>query len=334
MMLKSICKEGSGQVTEENNIRSNRRKKRKKKRSIGFKILMFLLGLIIFAVAGVAGYGVSVIKKMDKVELKDEDLGITPKSELNEYKDVGEIKNIALFGIDSEDGSGRSDAIIIATIDSVHDKLKITTVMRDSYVNIEGHGMDKINHAYAFGGPALAVKTLNENFGLNIDNFASVNFESLPTIVEAFGGIQMEIRDEEAPYISGINSGGTYTLNGQQALDYSRIRKIGNDYERTERQRKILSALFKTGLSLPKTSYPSMINTIAPVLTTSLNTGDILSLATKVVTMGGGTLQENRFPRDEDIVPNDSTDGIYYMKFDIQTVKKAIQDYIFDDKMN
>lgn len=322
-------------MSNENKIHNtNKKHRKKKKKSVGFKILMVVLALLIFGVAAGISYGFSVVNKMESVDLKKDDLGITSKEDLKKYEKADDIKNIALFGIDSEDGTGRSDAIMIATIDSSHNKLKITSVMRDSFVNIPEHGMDKINHAYAYGGPTLAIKTLNENFGLNIDEFASVNFDSLPTLVEAFGGVEVTLNDDEAVYVSGIGSGGTYTLNGQQALDYSRIRKVGNDYERTERQRTVLTALFKKGISMPKTSYPSMVNTIAPVLTTSLNTSDILGLATKVVTMGNGNLLQDRFPRDEDIIPNDSTDGIYYMKFDIPSVKQKMQDYIFDDKTN
>lgn len=319
-------------MTKEKNKRKGNKKKKKK--SVGFKILMVVLALLIFGVAVAVSYGFSVVNKMESVDLKKDDLGITSKEDLKKYEKADDIKNIALFGIDSEDGTGRSDAIMIATIDSSHNKLKITSIMRDSFVNIPEHGMDKINHAYAYGGPTLAIKTLNENFGLNIDEFASVNFDSLPTLVEAFGGVDITLNDDEAVHVAGINSGGTYTLDGQQALDYSRIRAVGNDYERTERQRTVLTALFKKGISMPKTSYPNMVNTIAPVLTTSLNTSDILALATKVVTMGNGNLLQDRFPRDEDIIPNDSTDGIYYMKFDIPSVKQKMQDYIFDDKIN
>lgn len=319
-------------MAEENNKR--RRNKKKKKKSVGFKILMVVLALLIFGVAAGISYSFSIVNKMESVDIEKDDLGITPKEDLKKYEKADDIKNIALFGIDSEDGTGRSDAIMIATIDSAHNKLKITSVMRDSFVNIPEHGMDKINHAYAYGGPTLAIKTLNENFGLNIDEFASVNFDSLPTLVEAFGGVEITLNDDEAVHVAGISSGGTYTLNGQQALDYSRIRAVGNDYERTERQRTVLTALFKKGISMPKTSYPSMVNTIAPVLTTSLNTSDILALATKVVTMGNGTLLQDRFPRDEDIIPDDSNGGTYYMKFDIPSVRQKMQDYIFDDKAN
>lgn len=323
-------------MTEQNNIAVNKnlkKKKKSKRKTILIRTGLGFLIVILFAISALITYGINIVNNMDKVDLDKADLGITENEELKNYKNSNKIKNIALFGVDSEDGVGRSDAIMIATIDPVHNKLKITSIMRDSYVNIDGYGMDKINHAYAYGGPTLAIKTINENFGLNIEEFATVNFESLPKIVEAFGGVELTITNDEAQYVSGITSGGTYLLNGQQALDYSRIRKIGNDYERTHRQRLILSALFKKGLSMPVTSYPGILNTISPLLQTSLGTSDILSLATKVVGIGNGSLEQERFPRDEDVLPADPNATISYINFDIESVRKVMQDYIFDDKL-
>ena len=93
---------------------------------------------------------------------------------------------------------------------------------------------DKINHAYAFGGPQLAIKTLNENFNLNIEDFVAVNFDSLPEIIDMIGGVTVDITSEEVSHIPGISSAGTYNLNGAQALSYSRIRyATGGDYVRT-----------------------------------------------------------------------------------------------------
>ncbi|MDZ7548740.1 LCP family protein, partial [Clostridium perfringens] len=136
---------------------------------------------------------------------------------------------------------GRSDSIMILTLDSVHNKLKLTSIMRDSYVNIPGRGLDKINHAYAFGGPELAVRTLNENFDLNIKEFMAVDFTSLPTIIDKLGGVTINIIPEEISHIPGITSAGNQVLNGKQALAYSRIRYAsGGDYKRTERQRTVV----------------------------------------------------------------------------------------------
>lgn len=311
-----------------NKINSN-----KKKKNLGFKISMVILATLIFIFAIGAGYAYSLFNKMDNVELNKSDLGIAPKEEFKDYENHESIKNIALFGIDAEEGqAGRSDSIMIATIDSAHNKVKITSIMRDSYVNIPDHSMDKINHAYAFGGPTLAIRTLNENFGLNIENFISVNFSSLPQIIDTLGGITIDITDEEISHIPGISSVGPTLLNGKQALAYSRIRYAsGGDYERTHRHRNVMSAVFKKALEASPTSYPSMLNNILPLVQTNLSSGDFISLATKVASMGNGTLEQERFPRDGD-AQGDSSSGVYYLKFDIETVKKQMKDYIFDDK--
>lgn len=188
------------------------------KRSLGFKISMgiFVVLLIIIAICTVYAY--SLYSKMDNVKLNKSNLGISKKEEFKEYESYESIKNIALFGIDAEDGeAGRSDSIMVATIDPLHNKVKVTSIMRDSYVNIADYGMDKINHAYAFGGPTLAIRTLNENFGLNIENFVSVNFSSLPQIIDILGGITIDITDEEISHIPGVSSTGPTVLKGKQS---------------------------------------------------------------------------------------------------------------------
>ena len=162
------------------------------------KKLVIKIFLIIFSISlalGLAGFGIlhSMLSKVENVELNKEELGIASKDELDEFKDHEKIKNIALFGIDSADGVGRSDTMIIATIDPIHDKLKISSLMRDSYVNIKNHGTDKLNHAYAFGGPQLAINTINQNFGLNVEDFVTVDFASLPKIIDILGGIELNI---------------------------------------------------------------------------------------------------------------------------------------------
>ena len=185
-----------------------------------------IAGILIFVLVGATVfYGNYLLNKIDKVEIDKENVGITEEVEekLSQYDD--KITNIALFGIDAEDGGvGRSDSIIIATLDFHNKKLKLTSIMRDSYVDIDGYGTDKINHSYAFGGAELAIKTLNQNFNLNIEDFVAVNFTTMPKIIDKIGGITVDITSEEVSYIQGIESAGTYNLTGDQALDYSRIR--------------------------------------------------------------------------------------------------------------
>ena len=232
----------------------------------GKKIILWILGIILFIILGLGVgtyiYANSLLNKMEKVEIDKEEVGITEdvKEKLTQYDDT--ITNIALFGVDAEDGqAGRSDSIMIATIDTHNKKLKLTSIMRDSYVNIDGHGLDKINHAYAFGKAQLAIKTLNENFDLNIEDFVAVNFSSLPKIIDKIGGIELDIDSEELKYINGyiknintvnstsspeIVSTGTQHVDGTQAMAYCRIRYTsGGDYKRTERHREVLSKIFE-----------------------------------------------------------------------------------------
>ncbi len=308
-------------------------KKTKKKKSIFFKIGISLLSILIILIVIGIGTFYSFFNKVDKVKIDTTKLNINEK-DLDKYQEIKNIKNIAFFGIDAEDGqAGRSDAIIILTIDSTHKKLKLTSIMRDSYVNIEGHGMDKINHAYAFGGPELAIQTINTNFGLNIEDFVSVNFSSLPKIIDLLGGVDINITAEEVPHIQGIDIEGPHTLTGEQALSYSRIRyATGGDFVRTDRQRTVLNSLLSKFSQMPVTSYPELISTILPHVKTSMNTSDILSLATKSASLVDTGLKQDRYPHDED-AEGIMLDGIYYLSFDLDKVKKEMMDYIFDDSV-
>ena len=322
-----------------------RKKKKKKKKSLGFKILMGLLFTLLAVLIIGGGYIIGILSNMEKTKLNTEDLGII-EEEFDQYKNANKITNIALFGVDSVSGEGgRSDSIMVATVDPVHKKLKITSIMRDSYVYIDGYGQDKINHSYAYGGPELAIKTINENFGLNIKNYATVDFSSLPVIIDLLGGIDIEITNEELEYIneyinhlnyiegkssSNIYSAGIQHLDGIQALAYSRIRyTAGGDYERTQRHRTVLNALFNKILSSPVTSYPALLNDLLPYVETSLSTTEILSLATEVASIGKN-LEQDRFPRDG-YAEGANIDGIYYLTFDIETAKQQMREYIFND---
>lgn len=327
--------------------RVERNNKKKKKKSLFLKISITIVSIIALLIAIGIGTFYSIFNKMDNIDLNKENLGVTSKEELEVYDNYKKIKNIALFGIDSADGVGRSDSMMIATVDPVHDKLKITSLMRDSYVNIDGYGYDKLNHAYAFGGPELSIKTINQTFGLNIEDFVAVDFASLPKVIDILGGIELDITDEELQYINGyiddINSkDGTYSphisyagpqhVDGVQALAYSRIRYTsGGDYERTRRHRTVLEQLFNKALTVSPTQYPTIINQLLPYVKTNLGATDILSLATKVATMGGGTLEQDRFPRDG-YGEGQMIDGVYYLVFDEAATKQQMMDYIFDDK--
>lgn len=322
----------------------------KRMKTVSKVFLAIGLVLLIAIIVGVC-YIVSILSKVNTVDFNTSDIGIDSslQSTLKEQKKDDTIINIALFGIDSRAGEqARSDAIMILTIDNKHGKVKVSSIMRDSYVEIDGRGMDKINHAYFFGGPELAVKTLNQNFGLNITDFASVEYDGLSQIIDAFGGVTLSLTPEEV-YQANLNinevavyqnytpqlisGSGELHLSGQQAVGYARIRAIGGDSQRTDRQREVLEKLFEKAMNLSVTEYPGMISKLLPLVKTSLTSGEILSIGTNMVLGGKPKFEQARFPMNEDFDnPSGSTiGGIWYLTFDLEQNKERMQKYIFDD---
>lgn len=304
------------------------------------KILISIIVVVLLIITTLTMYTLYLSNKVQKhnISKNDTDLGISKefKEKIDSNPDIKNITNIALFGVDSPDDkneNGRSDSIMILTIDNVHNKLKLTSIMRDSYVNISNHGMDKINHAYSFGGPELAINTLNSNFDLNINDYAMVNFSTLPQIIDKLGGVDINIKDYEIPSLStyGIYSPGKYTLNGEQALTYCRIRYDGNgDYERTERHRAVLNSLFEKFKEQNVADYMSLADTILPLVKTSLSTTEIIKTGTIILTSGMKNLEQERFPTDE-YSSGEIIDDVFYLTFDKENVKDQIHKYIFED---
>ena len=233
--------------------------------------------------------------KIQKVELpSDKDLGITETTAQN----LTGYRNIAIFGVDSRSddyGIGnRSDCIIIASINNDTGAIKLISVYRDTYVNIEGHGLDKITHAYSYGEAPLAVKTLNTNLDLNINEFVTVNFDSVAEAVDQLGGVQLTITSDEIKYINGyidetskvtgktsehITEPGTYTVDGVQAVAYSRIRYTdGGDYKRTERMRTVIEAMFSKLKTKNLNEINSFADKILPHVYTNISATDIISM--------------------------------------------------------
>ena len=249
------------------------------------KVLGIFVIIILILVGLALGIGYAFISdKLSSVKYVDID---EANIELNSgvEKELKNFRNIAIFGLDSRNSSfanSRSDCIIIATINKKTNDVKLTSVYRDTYVDIEGHGLDKITHAYAYGGPELAINTLNKNLDLNITEFVTVNFDTVETIVDSIGGITLTISDAEAGQI-GFSSGGTYTLDGKEALAYSRIRKIDSDYQRTERMRTVLEAVFDKVKSQDLSDISNFVDIVLPHISTNMSTNSIMSLVPSAV---------------------------------------------------
>ncbi|EHK2349222.1 LCP family protein [Clostridium perfringens] len=297
------------------------------------KRIIFIISLVIILFLIILGGGFYYLNfklnKVQKVEVNKDNLSIN-KAQVYEEK---YIKNIALFGIDAPKGKvGRSDAIMILTLDEEHKIMKLTSIMRDAYVDIPGHGDDKITHAYAFGGPELAMKTLNENFKINVEDFMAVNFTSLPEIIDKLGGVKINITEEEIPHIPGITSPGEQILNGEESLAYSRIRyATGGDYKRTERQRVVLESVFEKLKSTPTKEYTSLIDGFLPYIETNMSSMDMIKLATDAAPLLKGNLETARLPLDG-YCDGKMINGVWYLVYDRQATLNQIQEYIYDNK--
>ena len=320
-----------------------RKKNGKKKMKLWLKILIPVL-VVLGIAGGTAAYVLmDIAGSYDPVELNEAELGFDSVIDKN-------VKNIALFGVDSRNGlldkGTRSDSIIILSIDKNHNKVKLSSIMRDAYVNIPGRGMDKITHAYAFGGAELAVRTLNENFDLDITDFATVDFANMAEIVDAVGGVTIDVKDNELNNLNEcirslametgttadpVKSSGTQVLNGVQAVGYSRIRYVGNgDFERTERQRTVLMQLFNKALSMNPTKYPQLAKDLLGLTKTSLDSGTLMGYAP--LALQKPTMVTTRFPTDSDY-KGEKINGIYYMTFNDAVTTQKLHDFIYNDIM-
>lgn len=258
----------------------NIKKTTEKKGLKAFGITVLVLVLLLISIVGVTLWFINdKFSKMQKIDIKEEELNVSSEVE----KNLAEYRNIAIFGIDSRQDSyskgNRSDCIIIASLNNTTKEVKLISVYRDTLVDIEGHGLDKITHAYSYGGAPLAIKTLNTNFDLNIKEFVTVNFDAVKEIVDNVGGITMPITKEEVSHIAGINKPGTYNLTGEQALAYSRIRyATGGDYKRTERMRDVLTAVMNKIKSFDISKLNNFIDFVLPKVYTNIGAGDVFSM--------------------------------------------------------
>ena len=284
---------------EENNMR------KKKKMNKGLKIfLIILLVLVIFILGlGVAGYTFvnGKIGKMQKENIDTTAVGINEetKQELKGYR------NIALLGIDSradDYGLGnRSDCMMIASINQETNEIKLISVYRDTYVYVMENGtkrLDKITHAYSYGGAQNTLKSLNEAMDLNITEFVTVNFDAVIAAVDSLGGVYRVIDESEIKYIndyidatsesSGVKSShithsGRQKLDGVQAVSYTRVRyTTGGDYKRTERMRTVVEAMLSKAKTLNVGQLNSFADTILPKIRTNISTSEIWGLIPKL----------------------------------------------------
>ncbi len=215
------------------------------------------------------------------------------------------VVNIMLIGQDRRLGQGtqRSDSMILVTFNKSTKKITLTSFMRDQYVRIPGYGNDKLCHAYAYGGMRLLNQTLYDHFGVEIDGNIEVDFSGFETIIDKLGGVKLDLTKKEAKHLNKLEGWGlepgVNVLTGEQALLYSRIRSIDNDYSRTERQRKVLLSLIDEYKGEDLGTTISMAEDFLPLVTTDIPQNQVMSYVVDLYgLMANAEVETMRIPVD------------------------------------
>ena len=248
--------------------------------------------------------------------------------------------NILLIGADEADpdGNARSDAMILVRSDPQNAQVHMVSFLRDLYVSIPGHGKSRLNAAYTYGGEALLKQTLAENFGVAVDRTATVQFSLLSDLVDQLGGIDAEISSKELPELnrllpageSKVPQAGVQRLNGQQALGYTRIRKIDSDFQRTERQQKVISAMLRRASEMGYWDLLGLAVKTLSSIETDLTLGDITSLLPLVARLDEMEMASARVPFDgtyEDTTIN----GMMVLEPDLENIRTQLNEFLYGE---
>ncbi|MFT3952611.1 MAG: LCP family protein [Oscillospiraceae bacterium] len=285
-----------------------------KKRHILRTVIIVLLVLLLAGLGLYAYLIKSYIGEMNIVETG-------PRADLSGVALTSDedVRNILVIGSDTRyaDKNGRSDSMILVSLDTKNNRVTLSSFMRDMYVEIPGHGWDKMNASLAKGGAELVMDTLAYNFGIQVDEYLYVDFYSFVDIVDAVGGVEIKLSDAEAAGMKKpmseqnrilgkakgsdyLNAGGTYLLNGNQALGYARLRYVGNaDFERTDRQRTVIKKIMEKAKTLSVPELNAFAKTSFGSLTTNIDEDALFKLLFKAPVYTGYAVQELRIPADD-----------------------------------
>ena len=260
----------------------------------------------------------------------------------NDLISDSQVLNIMLIGSDSMSvgDHGRSDSLLIVSLDVKNKKIKVTSLMRDIWINIPGYGKDRFNAAYAFGGPKLTISTIEKTFGIRIDRYMVVDFEGFSRIIDALGGIDLELDVNECAYIntySGdkhiLKGSGVKHLTGLQALHYSRNRNSkGSDYDRTRRQRNVIRAIIEKLKDASLTQVTDFISAVGPLVTTNFKTSEISRLGASSLEYLNYPMTEFRLPTDDNVRNETYDKKMVLVINDIAKAKKDLLNFIYEDE--
>ena len=327
--------------------KNNTEKTPKKAGKLIAKILLgiFIAIIIVVLTTFISAYFFlkNKVGKINYMNITSSDIYINENVE----NDLSDYRNIALLGIDARKdtfGTGnRSDCIMILSLNQKTNDIKIISVYRDTYLDIDGYGLDKITHAYSYGGPQLALSTLNKNLDLNITEFVAINFDTVRTAVNCVNGVTIKIDSQEVKYInnyinslnkqfgtssSNITTPGTYTLDGVQALAYSRIRYTdGGDYKRTERMRDVLMAVFDKAKTMKVSELNKLLDTMLPHVSTNISQNEIMNMIPKIVSFN--VINNFGWPYNTKGITKDRWYGV---PVDLESNVSQLHKDLFDEK--
>lgn len=340
-----------------------------KKRGRAKRIICIVLSVILLLSGSGMIYYYSVLNSLNYEDITDTDddnntsatASTLPDGESHLTLNDGDllqdskVLNVMLFGADhrSQDVNGLSDTMIMLSIDNNHKKLKLTSFQRDTYVYIPDYGYHKLNAAYSYGGSKLAVQTIEANFGIKIDRYAVVDFQSFVKIIDILGGVDIELTDDEIEYINYQmyknkqvtdrytikDSAGVVHLTGQEALWYARNRGLdknednneigldGDDWDRTQRQRKLLDTIFTSLKDADLAQIVSIVSSVGPLVTTNLKKNEITTLVSHALTYLDYDMEEYNIPAQGMWY----YDGSYIKFNDLEAQRLDFAKFIYED---
>jgi LCP family protein required for cell wall assembly len=333
---RAVKKQGQNQQPEKPPRKTKKRKKRK--RHLLLKLVIVLVVLIIgihfLLMQLVSGTN---YQPYDTTYVRGDDVMTSPW-----------VENILVVGTDARnpDADSRSDCMIIVSINRKYGKLVMTSILRDSYVEIPGHGQNRINAAFQFGGADLLIQTIEQNFKIGIDHYVKVDFFSFIKIIDALGGVDIDVDDGEAQYVNmylceinqllGVEQGdgnltvtGMQTLSGKQALSYSRIRYIGTDFARTGRQREVMNAMIKKAKTISPLQLLNVCNEILPELTTDISDSQLSWLLMQAPLFLTYDSSECRIPADGTWSNYVAGAGMEVLQLDFDANVEILQEAIY-----
>lgn len=284
----------------------------KKKSKIWLLIIIDIILVLVFLGVWSGAFVSSKLSNLTFKSLDKKDLAVNEElyakvSDSLTKSEFNAVKNVVFFGIDTQskgDGQdnpnfqGRTDSIIIVSLNPKYKSIKMVSIPRDTYAEIDGYGKTKINHAYEYGQEQLALKTINQNLGLNITEYATIDFVGLINVINDIGGIQLNITNAEKEFINSsselayeltnksvkkLSSSGNVTLDGEQALTHSRNRTVGDDFTRAGRQRQVLEAIMNKLAKMSLSEINEHIDVFLQQVTTNINVMNYIGTITDVL---------------------------------------------------